>query len=81
MKSRYWRTNAWKPDSVLLAVRRLAPCVCNRDAASAWLSPTATSTPNFWATSLASIPAIGASGLRSVSNTTLPVGRGGARPR
>ena len=58
MKSWYWRTNAWKPDSFLLAVSRLAPCVCSRLAASAWLSPTATSTPSLWATSLASIPAI-----------------------
>ena len=76
MKSRYWRTNAWKPDSVLLAGSRLGPLLCNRDAASAVLSPTATSTPSRCATSLASTPATDIDGRTSACVTVVLVSRG-----
>ena len=46
MKSWYCRTNAWKPDSFLPPASLLGPLLCNRLAASAALSPTATSTPS-----------------------------------
>ena len=57
MKSRYCRRNAWRPDSFLPAASLLGPLLCNRLAASAALSPWATSTPSASATSVASTPA------------------------
>ena len=54
MKSRYWRTNAWKPDSFFAPVRRFGPCDPSRLAASSTLSPRSGSTPSSRATADAS---------------------------
>ena len=56
MKSRYWRTNAWKPDSCFAPVSRLGPCDCSRLRASSTVSPCSGSTPSSRATADASDP-------------------------
>jgi hypothetical protein len=56
MKSRYWRTNAWKPDSFLAPASRFGPCDPSRRRASSTVSPCSGSTPSSRATTDASDP-------------------------
>jgi hypothetical protein len=50
MKSRYWRTNAWKPDSFLAPASRFGPCDPSRRRVSSTLRPRSGSTPSSPAT-------------------------------
>ena len=54
MKSRYWRTNAWKPDSFFAPASRFGPWDRSRLAASSTVSPCSGSTPSSRATADAS---------------------------
>src|SRR5215217_7620257 len=56
MTSRYWRTNAWKPDSFLAPVSRFGPWDWSRRRASSTRRPRPGSTPSSLATAAASDP-------------------------